>query len=259
MIFHCELCCLRNTNLGQSTITLPPRTMGDCMKRILLVGALAFATATGAFGADLPAPPPYVVPPPPPAFTWAGFYLGLNGGYGFGRANWKNSPLGTIGTFATDGGLAGGTIGGNYQWNQFVIGLEGDVDWQNLRGSQSGAPCAPLGTCATASNWLSTIRGRVGFAANRALLYGTGGVAFTNIKASFSALPYGGGNEPGWTAGAGVEFAMTDNWTAKLEYLYAGFRQTSSCAVSSCGAAAPVNVSLNENIVRVGVNYLFNY
>jgi outer membrane immunogenic protein len=71
-------------------------------------------------------------------------------------------------------------------------------------------------------------------------------------------LPYGGGNEPGWTAGAGVEFAMTDNWTVKLEYLFADFEHA-TCPVSSCAAAAPATVSFNENIVRVGANYLFNY
>jgi len=230
------------------------------MKRIFLVGAFALATATTAFAADLPAPPPVVKTlPPPPMFTWAGLYVGLNGGYGFGRAHWVNSPLGTIGTFSTDGGLAGGTLGGNYQWGQFVIGIEGDLDWQNLRGSQANPPCFAIGGCATSSTWLSTVRARAGFAVNRALVYATGGAAFTSIKAGVAALPHSGSPEPGWTAGAGVEFAMTDNWTAKLEYLYAGFRQTSACAVSSCGGAAPVNVGLNENIVRVGVNYLFNY
>ena len=93
---------------------------------------------------------------------------------------------------------------------------------------------------------------------NRALIYATGGAAFTNIKPSLAALPFGGGTEPGWTAGAGVEFAMTNSWTVKAEYLYAKF-QNATCAVSSCGPAAPTTVSFNENMVRVGVNYLFNY
>jgi outer membrane immunogenic protein len=229
------------------------------MKRILLVGALAFATYAPAFAADLPPPAPVPYVPVVRTFSWSGFYLGTNGGYGFGQSTW-NSAIGAAGGFKTDGWLAGVTVGGNYQWGQFVIGVEGDVDWQNLRGSQTTGPCAAvgIGSCATASNWLSTIRGRAGFAVNRALLYATGGAAFTDVKPSTGALPYGGGNEPGWTAGAGVEFAMTDSWTVKLEYLYAKF-ENATCAASSCAFAAPATASLNENIVRVGVNYLFNY
>ena len=227
------------------------------MKRIMLAGALVFAGFAPAFAADLPPPAPVPYVPAVRAFSWTGFYLGLNGGYGFGQSKW-NSAIGTVGGFNTNGGLAGGTAGFNYQWSQFVFGIEGDFDWQNLRGSQTNAPCNAVGSCATASNWVSTIRGRAGFAINRALLYATGGAAFTNIKPSLAALPYGGGNEPGWTAGAGVEFAMTDSWTVKAEYLYAKF-QNATCPVSSCGAAAPATVSLNENMFRVGVNYLFNY
>jgi outer membrane immunogenic protein len=227
------------------------------MKRVVLVGALVFASFAPAFAADLPPPAPVPYVPVVRAFSWTGFYLGLNGGYGFGQSNW-NSAIGTVGGFNTNGGLAGGTAGFNYQWSQFVFGIEGDFDWQNLRGSQTNAPCAAVGSCATASNWISTIRGRAGFVANRALIYVTGGAAFTDIKPSLAALPFGGGTEPGWTAGGGVEFAMTDSWTVKLEYLYAKFQNT-TCPASSCSAAAPATVSLNENIVRVGVNYLFNY
>jgi outer membrane immunogenic protein len=229
------------------------------VKRILLVGALAFVSLAPAFAADLPPPAPVPYVPVVRTFSWSGFYLGANVGYGFGQSTWT-SALGTVGGFATDGGLAGITVGGNYQWGQFVVGIEGDVDWQNLRGSQTTGPCAivGVGSCATASNWISTLRGRAGFAVNRALVYATGGAAFTTVKPSTGALPYGGGNEPGWTAGAGVEFAMTDNWTVKLEYLFADFEHA-TCPVSSCAAAAPATVSFNENIVRVGANYLFNY
>ena len=230
------------------------------MKRILLVGVLALAISGPAFAADLPAAPPpraAYVPAPPPVFSWTGFYIGINGGYGFGQSKWTSTPLGTIGGFSTNGPLAGATLGGNYQWGQFVAGIEGDFDWQNLRGSQTNGPCAAV-SCATASNWISTIRGRAGFAMDRALLYVTGGGAFANVKPSTGILPYGGGNQPGWTAGGGVEFAMTDNWTAKFEYLYAHF-QSATCNVVNCGVAAPAGASLRESMVRVGVNYKFGY
>jgi outer membrane immunogenic protein len=246
------------------------------MKRILIVGALALASAAPAFAADLPLPAaplpraPVGYVPVIPTFTWTGFYLGLNGGYGFGQTKWT-TPSGPVGGFATDGWLAGGTIGGNYEIGQFVVGAEGDIDWQNLRGGQTSGLCAPaiIGGCATASNWLATIRGRVGFAAERILVYATGGGAFTNIKPSTGALSYGGGTEPGWTAGAGVEYGITDNWTAKFEYLYASFSKA-TCSVGSCSAGnaalpggfpgvAPASVSLTENIVRAGINYKFGY
>jgi outer membrane immunogenic protein len=240
------------------------------MKRILIISAVAFATAAPAFAADLPppaAPPPrapvaYI--PAPPVFSWTGFYLGLNGGWGFGQTKWT-TPAGNVGGFSTNGPLLGATIGGNYQIGQFVIGAEGDFDWQNLRGAQGTGICAPaaIGGCATSSNWLATIRGRAGYAMDRVLLYITAGGAFANIRPSTGALPYGGGTEPGWTAGAGVEYAMTDNWTMKFEYLYASF-QKATCNAASCSVGnavvpgvAPASVGLTENIVRAGVNYKF--
>jgi opacity protein-like surface antigen len=156
--------------------------------------------------------------------------------------------------------------GVNYQIGQFVIGAEGDFDWQNLRGATATGFCgiAAVGGCAVASNWIATIRGRAGFAADRALFYITGGGAFTNVKPSTAALPYGGGTEAGWTAGGGIEYAVTDNWTAKVEYLYANF-QSATCNASACAAPlavpamaiAPATVSFHENIVRAGVNYKF--
>jgi outer membrane immunogenic protein len=96
------------------------------------------------------------------------------------------------------------------------------------------------------------------------LFYLTAGGAFTDIKPSTGALTFGGGTEPGWTAGGGVEYAMTDNWTAKIEYLYASFQKT-TCNTSSCSigippivtGVAPATVGLTENMVRAGVNYKF--
>jgi len=239
------------------------------MQRILIVGALALATAAPAFAADLPppvAPPraPAAFIPAPPPFSWTGFYVGLNAGGGFGTSSWT-TPAGAVSSFSTNGGLAGGQIGGNYQIGQFVVGAEGDIDWQNVRGATAAGICAPaaIGGCAIASTWIATLRGRAGFAADRALFYVTGGGAFTNVKPSTGALPYGGGTEAGWTAGGGVEYAFLDNWTAKVEYLYASF-QNATCNSASCSVGnavvpglAPATVSFHENIVRAGVNYKF--
>jgi outer membrane immunogenic protein len=244
------------------------------MKRLLIVGALALASAAPAMAADLPppvAPPPRApaayIPAPPP-FSWTGFYVGLNAGYGFGSSTWTPNvaPFGAVGSFDVRGPMMGGQIGGNYQFGQFVVGAEGDFDWQNVRGGTTGGTCgiAAIGGCAVASNYFATIRARGGFAADRALFYITGGAAFTNVKPSTGALSYGGGAETGWTAGGGIEYAITDNWTTKIEYLYAAF-QNGTCNTSACApigavptfAFAPVSTTFHENVVRAGVNYKF--
>jgi outer membrane immunogenic protein len=229
------------------------------MKRILLIGALALATSLPAFAADLPlpAPAPTAYIPAPPHLYWTGFYIGLNAGGGFGSSVWS-TPFGSVARYQVDGLMAGGQIGGNYQIGEFVLGAEGDVDWQNLRNARYSGLCAfaVVGGCSTASSWLATIRGRVGYAPEHILYYVTGGGAFTNVRPFTGALPYGGGTEAGWTVGAGIEYAATYNWTVKLEYLYASF-PNATCNAGSCGVLAPATVSFNENIVRLGVNYKF--
>jgi outer membrane immunogenic protein len=241
------------------------------MKRILMAGAVALVAGTQAFAADLPppmAPPPRApaayVPVVSPAYNWSGFYIGLNGGYGLGDSTWTGPNLvtGSTGSFSVDGAMFGATAGGNYQIGQFVVGLEGDYDWQNIRGSQVGSGCtgAIVGpaSCDTASNWLATVRGRIGYAFDRIMVYGTGGAAFTDIKASGGPLPWSSNFEPGWTAGGGVEGAITDNLTAKVEYLYVDF-ENATCAVGSCSPfGGTPTVSLKENMVRAGLNYKFS-
>ena len=228
------------------------------MKRILIAGALALAAGGQALAADLPQPgppppraPATYVPVPVPVFTWSGVYIGVNGGYAFGTSNWTEPGFGTTGNFDTSGFLAGGTIGGNYQWGQFVVGAEGDWDWADLTGSACG------GFCTTKSDWLGTARVRAGYAWDRILFYGTGGGAFGNLQASAGVLPFSSTTQIGWTAGGGVEFAFTPNLTAKVEYLYVDLG-TQSCAVGNCSlGGAPTSVTLTENVVRAGLNYKF--
>ncbi len=233
------------------------------MKRILIAGALALAAGGQALAADLPqpAPPPprapaTYVPVPVPVFSWTGVYIGVNGGYGFGTSNWTEPGFigGPTGNFNTSGYLAGGTIGGNYQWGQFVLGIEGDGDWMNLTGTTTTACGAG---CTTQSDWLATVRGRAGYAFDRFLVYGTGGGAFGNLQASAGVLPFSNSTQIGWTAGGGVEFAFTPNLTAKIEYLYVDLG-SQSCAVGNCSTSGnPTTVTLTENVVRAGINYKF--
>lgn len=240
------------------------------MKRILMAGAIALAAGTQALAADLP--PPVAPPPrapaayiPVPAWSWTGFYIGLNAGGALGRSTWTGANGITSGGFSANGGQAGGTLGGNYQIGQLVLGAEADLDWQGLRGSNNSAPCIVgggfAGNCATSTTWISTFRGRFGYAMDRIMVYATGGGAATDIKASQTVAPWASSTKLGWTAGAGIEGAITDNLTAKIEYLYADF-QKASCPAASCGlspAAAPVSVGLTESMVRVGLNYKFGY
>ena len=233
----------------------------------LLVGIVvaASALAAPALAADLPPPavPPPQAPaayiPAPPAFSWTGVYIGLNTGYAFGQSNWT-SPMGSTGYFDVDGALAGVTLGGNYQIGQIVFGAEGDIDWQNVRGALVGGNCtlpgAVAASCASASNWVGTFRARLGFAMDRVLFYATGGGAVANIKASLNALPWASSTELGFSSGVGVEVAMTDNWTAKAEYMAVGFEQP-SCGLANCFAAPAVKVKIYENMARGGVNYKF--
>ena len=224
------------------------------MKRILMAAALALAAGGQALAADLPqpAPPPprapaTYVPVPVPVFTWSGIYVGINGGYAFGNGDFSYG--GTVPS--TDGFLVGGTIGGNYQWNQFVLGVEADGAWTNLDGTTT-TTCGPP-SCEVKSTWLATARGRAGYAIDRILIYGTGGAAFGNVQGGAIGGPFDSGTQVGWTAGGGVEFAFTPNLTAKVEYLYVdlgNFTCTVNCIAGN-------NLNITENVVRAGINYKF--
>ncbi len=220
------------------------------MKRLMLacVGAAAFAGAATA--ADLPprVAPYYRAPPAVvPIYTWSGFYLGVNGGGGWGSSAWDST-----GSFNVSGGLVGGTIGYNYQFGQAVFGVEGDIDWSGIKGTTNNF-C--LAGCTTSNTWLSTVRGRLGYAADRFMPYVTAGGAFGNVQASTPGFAGGSSTQAGWTVGAGLEFAIAGNWTAKAEYLYVDLGKF-NCGIT-CGAAFTDNVSFTANIVRGGINYRF--
>jgi outer membrane immunogenic protein len=221
------------------------------MKRLFLAVASVAALTTAAAAADLPARPApqtyYKAPAYVAAYNWTGFYIGINGGGGFGRSAWDPT-----GSFNTSGGLVGGTVGYNYQFGQAVAGLEGDVDWADIKGTTTSN--CPLG-CKTSDSWLATVRGRLGYAADRFLPFITGGGAFGDIKASTPGFPGANNTRAGWTLGGGIEAAIAQNWTAKVEYLYVDLGKF-NCGFS-CGVTATNNVSFNTNLIRAGINYRF--
>src|SRR5260370_19909895 len=153
------------------------------MKAFLLQLAAALALA-GSVGTEATADLARRLPPPPPtkahivvpAYNWTGAYIGINAGYGFGRSKWDGLPA----SFDVKGGMAGGQLGYNWQFGQFVYGVEGDGDWSDLRGTSNFANCN-LG-CKTRNDFLSTPRGRLGFAADRWLPYLTGGLPGRGVK-----------------------------------------------------------------------------
>ncbi|MCC8943596.1 porin family protein [Bradyrhizobium sp. Arg62] len=230
--------------------------------------AIAASLMMGGYAAaaDLSAAPAYKAPAPVAAvYNWTGFYVGGNAGYGWGNQD----PLVLFSNrfdragFDISGGMIGGTFGGQIQQGYVVLGLEGDLDWANIKGSSVVTPSilgAGLGATLNTSSSitaLGTVRARLGIAMNNVLLYATGGAAFVKSTASASTvagvpcgtagvLPDCAGSSwrPGIAAGLGVEYGFTPNWSVKAEYLYT--------KVVGTGVSSD-----DLNIVRGGVNYRF--
>ncbi len=240
-----------------------PTQMTTKLIRGGFVAAIFLAAAPMAVqAADLPAQPAYqqpykapaYVPPEPALATWTGFYLGLNGGYGWGKADVSNS----VASFTTDnqnGWLIGVTAGYNYQTGTWVWGLEGDIDYALIKGNATNTATCGAGSCEVKNTWFGTARGRIGYAGwNNFLPYITGGGAFAGLKVEPSGGTSSTDTTIGWTAGAGLEYAFMSNWSAKIEYLYADLG-TATCEAAVCGV--DTDISPKINIVRGGINYRF--
>jgi len=221
------------------------------MKHILFAsaGVLAMVGLIGsANAADLPRQMPVKAPIYAPMYNWTGLYIGINGGGAFGRSRWNST-----GGFDTSGGMVGGTVGYNWQFGTWVLGLEGDIDWANIKGSTNTVLCP--GGCSTENTWLGTARGRVGYAFDRWLPYITGGAAFGDVQATHPGFTGMTNTQVGWTVGAGVEFAIANNWTAKVEYLHYDLGSF-NCGLNCNGFLAD-NVKFNADAIRGGVNFRF--
>jgi outer membrane immunogenic protein len=263
--------------------------------------AITVASAVAAQAADLPtrkAPPAPVYVPPP--FTWTGFYIGVNGGGVWGTGSRETNFWADGFNYLTNyvpnslgsnpgGWLLGGQAGFNYQAGAAVFGIETDLDWTSLGRNFSWygptfyipgeAPIADSLYLNAKANldWIGTTRARVGFVAtpdNRLLIYGTGGIAYAGGSGSFHLydadnFTYWNSNPStsrvGWTLGAGVEYAVTNNWTIKGEYLYYNLGTTRSVAYPVFlnpnnffnGTYASTKFTFDGSIFRVGLNYKF--
>lgn len=226
---------------------------------IAIAAAAALAVSAGAAeAADLYTPPP-VEPAPvyvPPPFTWTGFYVGLQAGYQFAGEHTVFTPGGPPPADLDPDGFVGGAHAGfNYQWGSIVLGIEGDVEFSGVEGDAvyNGLAFAVEG------NWQGSVRARIGYAFDRLLIYGTGGWAFGSFD--YAAVPAAAGGvsddatHNGYTVGGGVEYAMTDHITARIEYRYTDFDDEK--LFPGFGGAPYYNFNPDNHAVRVGVSYKF--
>lgn len=227
------------------------------MNRIFISTAVAAMLASGSAFAQSA------------AFNWTGFYLGAYGGFGSSQLTATDigdpaaTPWYILGhqfTSAPTSFVGGGEIGYNYQFGQLVVGAEANAGYFNHNGSTLyDNTLGHSDTSIVSSGGLnSTLRGRLGVTAGRALVYATGGLAATDATAkvvSFGSFISPNSNlSLGWTIGGGMEYAVTDNWSVKVEYLHDDFGQSN---VTLAGTTSSFNIRSTDDTVRLGINYLF--
>ena len=246
------------------------------MRRIGVFVAAALGLSGAAYAADLPVPVeevPFV--PTVEGFSWTGAYVGLNLGYAFGRDDdvglfddLNGGYQGDVGTLNPDGVFGGFQVGYNQQFGRFVAGVE--ADWQlssqedDLEFDDFVGDNGVLysGSANNDQDWFGTLRGRAGVAFDRVFLYGTGGLAFANREYSLEVDTGGRGADIdadesvdfGYVLGAGAEFALTDNLSAKAEYQFIDIEDEDFAEEGDFGT----DPSVSFHTVRVGVNYRFN-
>jgi outer membrane immunogenic protein len=225
-----------------------------------VAASLAFVPASPVLAADLGVAPiyrPYVAP----VATWTGSYIGISGGGLWGSSVVHNDLIGADQTphFGISGGIVGVTTGLNIQNRNLVYGYESDTSYTGARGSTFDFPPNAAFTNEVKEPWLTTYRGRLGYAQNNWLLYATAGAALAGVQNTTAGLP-GSLSEQhwhwGWTVGGGVEMKLTPDWSAKVEYLYVGLQDKSYFnPAANAVFASNQRVSLDDQIVRVGINY----
>lgn len=246
------------------------------MNKLSAVSAVAalVATCSMATAADLGG----YAPPLQPVYErdalpdiWRGLYIGLNAGYGFSNNDSSNlsgpGVAGNFGSMEPEGLLAGGLVGFNVQYGALVLGAEADLAYSDISDS-AGGPVGGTGYFAGATtdiNWLSTLRGRLGYAVGPTLLYVTGGLAFADVDHTVlatngvnSVAMSSSGIDTGYTVGGGIERALGGGWSTKLEYLYVDLGDETLSGISIPDNTAFTSKTETEfHTVRLGVNYKF--
>jgi outer membrane immunogenic protein len=266
---------------------------GDFMKNTLGLIGVSLLFSGSALAADLAVKAPvYKAPPPVPVFSWTGFYIGGNLGYGAnttdggpgcidnnGVSNGPNCQIVPGGQVNASGVFGGGQFGYNWQFGQYVWGLETDFQGSGIRGSTTvagpfsffgGGQALPPGSFSASEDlqWFGTSRIRFGYAGiDHVLLYATGGAAYgaASLSSNLNA-PNVGSSYPssasvtkaGWAAGGGIEYAITNNWSAKLEGLYFDLGNATTSDLGAFGFTRSKEFDLQYALVRLGINYKFS-
>jgi outer membrane protein OmpA-like peptidoglycan-associated protein len=240
--------------------------------RFTMSGAAAALLLASMAPAGAQAPPPPMAPPMAMGITdWSGFYVGVNvgGAFGTGKLDFRNpgAAATSTGDFNTRGPFGGGTIGYNWELsNAWLLGLEGDIDGAGISGSKS-CP-GPAFNCRVSNTWDGTVRGRLGWApgSGNLLWFATGGAAFGDVRgsianitpvATFNGVANGSTTNVGWTAGAGAEYMIAPQWSAKLEYRHTDLGSFSMSAGPTATAGTTVKVSMDDDAVLAGLNFHF--
>ncbi|MDQ0392522.1 outer membrane protein [Labrys monachus] len=226
--------------------------------KIRLALAALLLTSTSAFAADLA--PQSVEPAAPiaaPVFSWTGFYAGVHAGAVFGDAKSTDSEFGIRAKFNNTGFIGGAHAGYNEEFdNNVVIGLEGDIDYTSLSKTTSQTVDGTFGSAKFKSDWQGSVRARAGYAFDQILPYVTGGVAFADEKLSVEIPGTGSDSSSktrvGWTAGAGVEYAIDQNWIVRGEVRYTDFGKQNMTLLGD-----RVKTRFNETTTELGVSYKF--
>jgi len=248
------------------------------MKKSILGGvALAALVAFDgglALAADIPVKSPNYNQPPA-VHNWTGFYIGGHIGYGATSKEWDlveqgGFPAGIgLGSGTINGGLGGAQVGVNYQIGNVVVGAEGDFSWAEISGQTCNIQIPGTVLCSTQVQAISTATARFGITQDRVLFYLKGGAAWVREKQEFQVQalldpPLSGStteNKWGWTGGAGVEYAVSRNWSAKLEYNYLTFGEDRATIALNLPPPNTVVVDIRQrmHLVKFGINYKFDW
>jgi len=217
-------------------------------KGAAVAAAFVCALVTGASAAE-------------PVASWTGFYVGAEGGWAHARAAQTNTVSNVSdGYYGQSGGIVGGTFGYNWQFSNWIVGLETDLAWSGIKGEETICGKAHNQICPTELRTFGTARGRVGYLAlPNTMIFAAGGLAYGEIKAYKEDVAVTGGDDwrAGWTIGGGFETMFAPHWSVKVEYLYATFDGTATTYTITATTTPIAAVERDVQMVRAGINWHF--
>jgi outer membrane immunogenic protein len=223
------------------------------LAKAALLAAAVFVVGHPAHAADLSTKAAVA----PVTYSFAGVYAGAN----FGGAFTSEDMTTPLGIFSTDpsGVLGGVQLGYNYQFSDWLLGIEGEFDWTSAEGIANFANPATSATVTSDHNWYDTVDGRFGYVMGRLLFYGKGGVAWMNaderltVNTGMSGQTSTNTTRTGWNVGAGLEYMLGTRWSVKVEYDYLDFGSRTLGIATPFGTGLSFKTQVNE--IKAGVNY----